>query len=99
MLVQKNQEQINKKKKLKNNKIKKFLSLSKNFSPDTERMDFTDFVEPWSFEFIPFHIFSIFVLAKIFHHTRKRWFLHISHRHEASVKWFLFNLEYDRNFF
>ena len=47
------------------------LFLSKSFSLHTEKMDFTDFVEPWSFEFIPFHTFSIFVLAKIFHHTQK----------------------------
>ena len=35
-----------------------FLFLSKNFSPNTEKMDFTDFVEPWSFEFIHFLFFS-----------------------------------------
>ena len=29
-------------------------------------MDFTDFVEPCSLDFIHFHTFSIFVLAKIF---------------------------------
>ena len=41
-----------------------FFSISKNFSPHTEKMDFTDFVEPWSFKFIHFHTFFVFVLDR-----------------------------------
>ena len=67
-----------------------FFSISKNFSPHTEEMDFTDFVEPWSFEFIHFHTFFVFVLDNCF--------LQISQRHEASVE-FKFHLEHYRNFF
>ena len=44
-----------------------FFSISKNFSPHTEKMDFTDFVEPWSFEFIHFHTFFVFVLDNCFY--------------------------------
>ena len=56
----------------------------------TEKMDFTDFMEPWSFEFIQFHTFFVFVLDNCF--------LQISQRHEASVE-FNFHLEHYRNFF
>ena len=65
-------------------------SISNNFSPQAEKMDFTDFVEPWSFEFIHFHTFFVFVLDNCF--------LQISQRHEASVE-FKFHLEHYRNFF
>ena len=67
-----------------------FLFLSKNFSPHTEKMDFTDFVEPCSFEFILFHAFSVFVLDN--------WFLQIFRRHEASVE-LRFHLEHYKNYF
>ena len=39
-------------------------------------MDFTDFVEPCSLEFLHFHTFSIFVLAKIFITNGKDGFTH-----------------------
>ena len=39
-------------------------------------MDFTDFVEPCSLEFLHFHTFSIFVLAKIFITHGKDGFTH-----------------------
>ena len=55
-----------------------FLFPSKNFSPHTEKMDFMDFVESCSFEFILFHTFSVFIFDN--------WFLQISRRHEASVE-------------
>ena len=67
-----------------------FLFLSKNFSPHTEKMDFTDFVEPCSFEFKLFHTFSVFVLDN--------WFLQIFRRHEASVE-LRFHLEHYKNYF
>ena len=67
-----------------------FLFLSKNFSPHTEKTDFTDFVEPCSFEFILFHTFSVFVLDN--------WFLQIFRRHEASVE-LRVHLEQYKNYF